>query len=114
MGRKVKRGRLPRVLQTTDDLRVKCLWTEHQLDRFLDQAGIELLPWQRDTLLAFGRRRTVGVHLGERHPDHVGRSAGRNTVHRITKELALALGHEVKELPRGFEVTMAVRDEVRL
>lgn len=113
MGRRINRGRPPRI--TTADLRQRPqLWTEEQLDEFLAKVDIQLAPWQRDALLRFGNRRTVGVHLGEQNIHHTGRSAGKNTVHRLTKELALALGHEVRELPRGFEVSMVFRDEVRL
>ncbi|AEV52054.1 hypothetical protein [Rhodococcus phage REQ1] len=115
MGRKVKRGRQPYLAPvTTADLRRDRLWTEDQLDEFLAKVDIQLAPWQRDALLRFGNRRTVGVHNGEQNLHHTGRSAGKNTVHRLTKELALALGHEVKPTVNGFEVSMAFRDEVRL
>lgn len=114
MGRKVKRGRSPRPLVTTDDLRTNGLWTERQLDEFLAKVGIEIQPWQRDALLRFGTRRSVGVHLGDRHPDHHGRSAGKHLVHRLTKEIAVALGHEVRDTANGYEIKMAIRDEARL
>lgn len=116
MGRKVKRGRAPRPIVTTSDLirQRPQLWTEEQLDEFLAKVGVQLAPWQRETLLRFGNRRTVGVHNGEQHVDHSGRSAGKNTVHRLTKELALALGHEVKETVHGFEVSVAFLDEMRM
>lgn len=111
MGRKINRGRQPRI--TTERQRPR-LWTEEQLDEFLEKAGIDLLPWQRDTLVRFGARRSVGVALSPQHYDHPGRSAGKNTVHRLTKEVALALGHEVRDTVNGFEITLAIKDEVRL
>ncbi|WIF20581.1 hypothetical protein SEA_JFLIX2_91 [Rhodococcus phage Jflix2] len=111
MGRRINRGRPPRI--TTDNLRAPRpqLWTEEQLDEFLAKVDIQLAPWQRAALARLGTRRSVGVALSPQHYDHPGRSRGKSLVDRTTKDLALALGHEVKDVPGGFVVTMVLMDE---
>ena len=101
MGRKVRRGRTPLVLQTTDDLRgtPRRLWTEADVDTFVGKLGLELQPWQRDVLVQWGGRGRLGV-------DSTTRSSGKMHAYRLTRELAIAMGHKVTDTPNGFTIEL--------
>lgn len=106
MSRKTKRYKHHEFegVTTTDDLRRPQLWTEKQLDDFVYSAGIELAEWQREQLIRFGDRRTLGIPKADIHPDHPGRSAGRTAIHSVAHGLAVHRGLVIRDEVGSYQI----------
>ncbi|WIC88927.1 hypothetical protein SEA_SHAGRAT_58 [Rhodococcus phage Shagrat] len=71
-------------------------WTREDVDRYLEAAGLDLPDWQRAWLIRAGSGGQMVATLNRR--------TGKRAAYEHTRNLAIALGYKVTDVPHGFTI----------
>lgn len=78
----------------------KISWTREEVDQYLESIGLDLPDWQREWLIRVG---DLPVRQLTLHP----RKTGKRAAYEHTRNLAIALGYKVTDVPHGFTIELS-------